>query len=144
MKRTERFADLGAVQAERLRLKAERDRRAAAVADHWSLLHEPEFRHGLARDAASDLFRAWKPARTLGALLGTDNRLVDGALGMVAGAGATTMTGRAGRWLLANVLRFGLRRFGDPDRMERISDELGESWRRVKTYWRHRRERTTV
>ncbi len=139
MKKTDRFADLAAVRAEHRRLLDQRGRHAAALEEHWGLLHEAGFRHGLARDAVSDLFGAWKPMRTLAALMGQGNGVTDGAVGLLAGSRAGTVKGRIGGWLIGTVASALLRHLVPPDRMEHIAREVGLSWRRVKERMRQGR-----
>ncbi|MDX9751584.1 MAG: hypothetical protein RBT71_10930 [Flavobacteriales bacterium] len=139
MRTTDRFADLAAVQAERHRLRTERDRHAHALMRHWGTLHEPDFRHGLARDAFSDVVGAWRPMRALATLFRPGNGAMDGAIGLLAGSRAGTVKGRVGAWLIGTLASALVRRFAGPGRVEHITAELRESWRRVKERLNERR-----
>lgn len=57
MKRTERFADLAAVRAEKQRLAAVRDAHGARLQAHYAILKRKEFRAAVAKETLGGLLR---------------------------------------------------------------------------------------
>ena len=65
-----RFHSLDQLALEKARLNGVRKHHSAQLQRHWAALKDHEVRGLLIRDAASDVFRSWRPARLLSGLLG--------------------------------------------------------------------------
>lgn len=139
MKGTDRFRDLAELRSERERLRALRDKHQAALHAYWELVHEKEFRRGLAGDAFGDMLKAWRPLRTIGSFLRSDNGAVGSALGLVMGARSRTLKGRLITWAIGAIAPMLMRRYATPERLDHLAEELQESWDRVKERMRQRR-----
>lgn len=132
MKKTDRFQSLEDVRREREHLKAVRDRHQHALEEYWQLVHEPEFRRGLAGDAFGDMLRAWKPMRALGRFFQSDAGAVGNVMGMVMGSRSRTLKGRLFAWAVSALAPILLKRYATPERMEHIVSEVKRSWDRVR------------
>lgn len=132
MKKTDRFRNLDEVRLERDRLKGVRDRHQDALEGYWGLLHEPNFRRGLAGDAFGDMLRAWKPLRSFAQLMRSENGALGNVVGAALGARSRTLKGRVFAWLVGAIAPLLLKRFATPERLEHIATEVKRSWDRVK------------
>lgn len=137
MKGTDRFQSLAELRIERQRLKAIRDKHQDALKEYWELVHEKEFRRGLAGDAFGDMLRAWKPMRTLGRFFQSDNGSIGNVLGMAMGSRAKTLKGRLFAWAVGAIAPMLLKKYATPERMEHVVDEVKRSWERVRDRVRH-------
>ena len=137
MKRIDRFRSLADVRVERDRLKGIRDHHQTALKEYWDLVHEPEFRRGLAGDAFGDMLKAWKPMRTLGAVLQMDNGSIGNVLGMAVGARARTFKGRILGWVVGAIAPILIQKFATPDRLEHLMSEIRRSWDRIRSRATH-------
>jgi len=140
MKRIDRFQSLAELRVERDRLRAVRDARQDALRGHWDLLHEKDFRRGLAGDAFGDMLRAWKPMRTLSSFMRSDDGPLGNVLGVLLSSRARGLKGRLFAWavgLLAPVL---LKKYATPERMEHVAQEVRRSWDRVRERIREGRD----
>jgi hypothetical protein len=132
MKGTDRFKSLDEVRLERARLKAIRDKHQDALKAYWGLVHEKEFRRGLAGDAFGDMLRAWKPMRMIGNFFQSDNGSVGHLLGVMMGTRAKTLKGRLFGWIVGAIAPILLKKYATPERMEHMVDEVKRSWDRVR------------
>src|SRR5690606_20910812 len=124
MKRTDRFTSLADLRLERARLKAVRDGHRDALLGYWELIHEKEFRRGLAGDAFGDMLRAWKPLRTLTSFIRSGEGPMGNVLGLMMGSRARTFKGRLFGWAVGLIAPLILKKVVSPDRMENIVHEL--------------------
>lgn len=132
MKGTDRFQSLAELRMERDRLKAVRDRHEDALNGYWDLMRDKDFRRGLAGDAFGDMLRAWKPMRTLGRFMRSDDGSMGNVLGMVMGSRARTLKGRLFAWAVGIIAPIVLKKYASPERMEHIVQEVKRSWDRVR------------
>ncbi len=132
MKGTDRFRSLAELRIERDRLKAVRDRHQDALKGYWDLMHEKDFRRGLAGDAFGDMLRAWRPMRTIGRFIQSDDGSVGNVLGMVMGSRARTLKGRLFAWAVGIIAPVLLKKYATPDHLEHIAHEVKRSWDRVR------------
>lgn len=120
------------MRREREQLKAVRDRHQNALQDYWQLVHEPEFRRGLAGDAFGDMLRAWKPMRSLGRLIQSDQGGLGNVLGIALGSRTRTVKGRLFAWAVSAIAPFLLKKYATPEHMEHLVSEVRRSWDRVR------------
>ena len=141
MPRTELFTSLAEVRTEKELLRRELDRARADLRTQVELVGDPEFRRALAGDAFGDMLQAWQPLRSVKKLLGNSPTMTSGALGMLFGEKALTPFGRLLIAIATAALPIVMERIGkDPGRnSEKLFEELGVSWERVKNYVRERR-----
>lgn len=132
MKRIDRFQSLDEVRREREKLKAVRDKHQNALQGYWELVHEPEFRRGLAGDAFGDMLRAWKPMRALGRFIQSDTGAMGNVLGMAMGSRSKTLKGRLFAWAVSALAPILLKKYATPEKMEHIVTEVKRSWDRVR------------
>lgn len=137
----DRFRDLDEVRTHKLALRAERDRSLHALRGQLELVGDPAFRRGLIGDAFGDLLRAWKPLKHVGNMLGGSSGAASSAMGAFLGAKAQTPMGRMLIALAGIVLPAMADRVvqGTAGR-DRLRQELGVSWARVKQYLNERRK----
>ena len=145
MEKTDRFASLAEVQAEKQRLLAVRERSGDRLQQHWDALREPEVRGALMQDVAGDILRSWKPLHALASLFGVGNS--DGKENSN-GAFASSLFGAAisgGSWgkrmfrLALNLaLPMLLKRAGNIS-FETIADEVQVTMDRVREHFRARK-----
>lgn len=132
MKKTDRFQSLADVRLERQRLKAVRDKHQDSLTEYWQLVHEPDFRRGLAGDAFGDMLKSWKPIRSLGRLFQADNGAVGNIIGLALGSRSRTIKGRIFAWALGAIAPIVLKKYATPERMEHVMTEVKRSWDRVR------------
>lgn len=135
MKRTERFTTLAEVQQEKLRLDAVRKQHQARLERHWHALQDHDVRGHLIRDAANDALRSWKPLRMVGSLLG------DGSMKSALGAAVRTRGGLGKRalWFALSMALPGIVKKVSGISMQKLGEELGVSYDRIRDYIRERR-----
>ena len=139
MARTDRFASLAAVQAEKMRLDNVRKEQGDRLERHWLALKDRDVRGALMRDAVGDVFRAWKPFRMISGLFtgGTTTAALGAALG-------------GGSWA-KRLFRFGMG-MALPKILERVENTSGEELMhevqvtidRVRDFLKERRERRST
>lgn len=132
MKGTDRFQNLAELRLERDRLKAVRDKHQDALKEYWELVHEKDFRRGLAGDAFGDMLRAWKPMRTLGRFIQKDEGSIGNVLGLVMGSRARTLKGRLFAWAVGAIAPVLFKKYVTSDRMDHVAQEVKRSWDRVR------------
>lgn len=137
MTRTDRFKDLAAVRAEKLRLDALREWHGERLEQHFNALKQGDFRTALMKNAVSSAFGGSTPGKLLGSLIGTGG--IAGGLGMAMGSGKGSLLKRAGLFALglaAPKLMKKVSHISLPD----IGEELHVSWERLKDHLEVRRE----
>lgn len=137
----DRFRDLDEVRAHKIALRAQRDRSLQALRGQLELIGDADFRRGLMGDAFGDMLRAWKPLKHVGNMFGGSSGAASSALGTLLGAQARTPMGRVLVTLASIVLPVLADRWvqGTAGR-DRLRQELGVSWERVKQYLDERRK----
>ena len=141
MPRTEPFASLADVRAEKELLRRERDRVQAGLKTQLELVGDPEFRRALAGDAFGDMLQAWRPLRSIKKLFKNSPGMTPSALGLLFGSKARTPFGRTLLTIASTVLPMIMERMGKGSGLnsDKLVEELGVSWERVKEYVRERR-----
>lgn len=137
MKRTDRFKDLTAVNAELIRLESIRDAHADRLEEHFQALKQSEFRSALVKNTAKEVFGNFAPAKLLASLIGGGG--VGSGLSMALGAG------KGGIWKRLGMFALGLAAPKILKQVESISipdivHEFGVSWERIKDHLQQRRE----
>ncbi len=146
--RTERFRDMAAVKAEKIRLANALDERRIAFRSRAERLGDPVFRRQVTDRAINQLIAAWKPLRTAREVLRSSPGILGGALDVMLGAKRFTPMGR----LISTVVtaltpllmeKAGIRRKGEEVNLplgEAVRREFGVSWQRLKDHLRDRLE----
>jgi len=126
------FPDLAAVQRERGRLRADRDRHTIALREHWRQLRSPAFRRRVMGDALSEVLHSIRPLDHLVSAFGPGR----GLGGTLASAVLSARTGSpmpkaviAGLSVMLPVVWNGVRR---GKRGQHVLSELDRSWQRIK------------
>ncbi len=137
MRRTERFKDLTAVNAELIRLEGIRDVHAENLEDHFQALKQSDFRNALVKNTMMGALGNFAPGKILGSLISGSS--VGGGLSMALGAG------KAGLWKRIGLFALGLAAPKLVEKVESISlpdiaHEFGVSWERLKDHMQKRRE----
>jgi len=137
----ERFRDLDEVRTHKLALRAQRDRSLQALRGQLELVGDSDFRRGLIGDAFGDMLRAWKPLKHVGTVLGGCSGTASKAVGALLGTKAQTPLGRMLIALAGIVLpELADRVVHGTAGRDRLRQELGVSWERVKQYLNERRK----
>ena len=137
MTKTDRFQDLAAFRAEKLRAAAKSDMYAERLENHMDSLKQGEFRGKLLKNTVSSALGGSTPGKILGSIIGSAG--LGGALSMAAGSGKGGLMKRAGLFALglaAPQLLKKVEYFSISD----IGHELGVSWERLKDHLEDRRE----
>ncbi len=137
MKRTDRFQDLTAVNAELLRLDAIRDGHAERFSDLFRSLKESEVRRTLMKNTVKEALGKFAPGKILGSLIGGGG--IGSGLTMALGAGKGGLLKRMGMFALGLAAPKILKKVESisiPD----VAHEFGVSWGRLKDHMQQRRE----
>lgn len=141
MKRTERFRDLTAVNAELIRLEGIRDGHAERLEEHFQALKHSEFRKALVKNTVKEVAGNFAPAKLLASLFG----------GGGIGSGLTMALGaeKGGIWKRMGMFALGLAAPKLLKTVESISlpdvgHELMISWERLKDHMEQRREEKRI
>lgn len=132
MNGTDRFQSLADVRYERERLKAIRDKHQASLKEYWELVHEKDFRRGLAGDAFGDMLKAWKPMRAVGRLFQSDTGSIGNILGMAMGSRARSLKGKLFAWAFGAIAPILLKKYATPEKMEHMLGEVRRTWDRIR------------
>lgn len=136
MKRTERFKDLTAVNAELIRLEGVRAAHAERFGEHFQALKRSDFRSALVRNTAMEVLGSFVPGKFLASLLGGGG--MGNGLTMALGAGKGGLWKRVGMFALGLVAPKLLKTMPD------IGHELMISWERLKDHMVQRRHEKEV
>lgn len=141
MKRTERFKDLTAVNAELIRLEGIRDAHAERLEEHFQALKQSEFRSALVKNTAKEILGNFAPGKLLASLFGGG--------GMGSGLSMALGAGKGGLWKRLGMFGLGLAAPKVLKMMESISlpdigHELMVSWERLKDHMEQRREEKEI
>lgn len=138
MAMTDHFTSMGAVKAERLRLKAERDAHAQRLGDAFAQLKEPGTIKAMGKQVLSTVLHGITPRGILGNLLG--------AGGVMKGVQMAVGRGKGGWMQRGALFLLGLAAPAAMQKAENISfadvkHELGITVDRFKEYFRNRKQR---
>ena len=137
MKRTDRFQNLTAVNAELLRLDAVRDGHAERFSELFRSLKESEFRSTLMKNTVKEAMGKFAPGKIIGSLIGGGG--IGSGLSMAIGAGKGGLLKRLGMFavgLAAPKILKKVESISIPD----VAHEFGVSWGRLKDHMAQRRE----
>ena len=137
MKSTDRFTDITEVNAELLRLDAERDAHAERLEDLFSALKQSHVRKSLMKNSVKSAFGSFGPGKILGSLVSVGG--MGGGLSMALGAGKGGLIKRMGLFALglaAPKVMEKVESISFPD----IAHEVGISWGRLKDHMQLRRD----
>ncbi len=136
----ERFTDMAAVQRERERLRAVRDRRLAELNGHWAHLREPELLGSFGGTLAKGMLRSMFSWSKVGKLAsGISPEMIGGLAGLVLGGRAKSTAAKVLAMGLSAAVPFLAERFRGGGKGDLLS-ELDTSWQRLKDHLRERRE----
>lgn len=139
MARSERFANMNEVRAEKQRLLVERDGHRARLTSHWSHLNDPDFRRVLLGDGIREILRNVPVLKTFTGMI-TPNRATFGqVIGLALAMGRKTPTTRVASLIAGMVLPPLLERFATGERADRLITEVKRSWERIRERWQERR-----
>jgi hypothetical protein len=134
------FHDLAAVQRERGRLRADRDRHSIALGEQWRRIRQPAFRRRVMGDALADLLHSIRPldhiVSAFGPGRGLGGTLASAILGARTGSPMTKAV-IAGLSVMLPALWNGLRH---GKRGQHVLSELDRSWQRIKDRLQQHRE----
>lgn len=140
MRKIDRFPDLDAVRAEKMRLDAVRRAHLARLEEHVSAFGESHFQRAMAKDAVGSIAKSIIPGGVMGALASTGG--VASGLGLVMGPGKGGWSKRLGL-LALGMLAPSLVQKLEAVSLPRIGHELGVSFERLKEHMRERKAERT-
>ncbi len=122
------FKSLTELELEKSRLDRLRQHHGEALERHWTALKDPEVRGRLMRNAASDAFLSWRPARLLADLAGGGTITAALASGMFRRGG---LAKRLFVFATSLAVPYLLQRAG-PLSMEKLIHEVGTTIDRIR------------
>lgn len=136
MKKIDRFPDLDAVRAEKLRLDAVRRAHASRLEEHVSAFGESHFRRAMAKDAVNSFAESIIPGGLMGALAGSGG--VASGLGLALGTGKGGWARRIGLFALGTLAPSLVQRL-EAVSLPQIGHEFRVSFERLKKHVRERK-----
>ena len=138
MARSERFASMDEVRADKQRLLVERDWQRARLTNHWSQLSEPGFRRALLGEGIREVLGHVPVLRTITGMITPDRATIGQVMGLALAMGRKTPTTRIASMIAGMVLPQLLERYATGERAARVITEVKRSWERIRQRWRER------
>lgn len=120
MPRTEPFRDLAEFRAEKARVKVRVDHHSERLESYWTLLHDAEFRHGLANSALEDLIRSWRPLRMVGSLFRSEQSTLTAMLVSFLQPNSRSWKGRLLSWGIGILAPILISRLAHSERIQEL------------------------